>query len=70
MYYYQIAEMNVCVSWENEAKKNRNYLYHDCIVLPRSLTAFYNEAIPEVPDMKVWVRELREAPGVEYHKCT
>jgi hypothetical protein len=68
MYNYKIAEINVCVLWENEARKNNNYQYHDCIILPRSLAAFYNEAITEIPDMKVLVRELRECTGVDYHK--
>jgi hypothetical protein len=68
MYNYRIAEMNVCVSWENELKKSRSYHYHDCIILPRSLAAFYNETIPEKPDMRVLVHELSDYTGIENYK--
>jgi hypothetical protein len=68
MYYYKIAEMNVCVLWENEKQKNKSYLYHDCIVLPRSLAAFFNEEAPEEPDMKVWVRGISEFTGTDFYK--
>jgi hypothetical protein len=68
MYYYQIAEMNVCVSWENDRKKYRNYQYHDCIVLPRCLAAFYNETVSDKPDMMVRVCELSGFTGIEDYK--
>lgn len=68
MYYYHIAEMNICVSWENAARRNRNYQYHDCIVLPRSLEAFYSDVLPEVLDMKVKLHELSEFTSTDSYK--
>lgn len=68
MYNYQIAELNVCVSWENEIKKSCHYLYRDCTILPRCLAAFFSEASSSEPDMKVRVCELRDFISNEPYK--
>ncbi len=68
MHFYQIAEIHVGVSWENEKERVRCYHYHDCIILPRSMAAFYPEAVAEEPDMNVRVCGLNEFTGAAYCK--
>jgi len=67
MHHYSIADINICVLWENEEKKNKYYRYHDCIVLPRALEAFHKDEPKEEADMKVLVRALGKYSGPE--KC-
>ena len=68
MNHYKIADISIHVIWENEEKRYRNYLYHDCIVLPRNLASFRCEEQSEEPDMTAWVHELCEFTGSESYK--
>ncbi len=58
MDYFQVAGINICVTWENDDSKIKYYLYHDCIIMPRLLDAYRHEALHLKPDMSVWVRPL------------
>lgn len=40
MEHYQIAGVNISVTWEEEQEKEDIYKYHDCIILPRMMEAF------------------------------
>lgn len=40
MNWYQIAGINISISWEKEEEKQHIYAYHDCIILPRVMEAF------------------------------
>lgn len=68
MYHYNVAGINISVTWENETEKNKLYGYHDCAVLPRVLEAFRSEAEEGATQMKVSVLARSKYTGPKIKK--
>lgn len=49
MDWYQIAGVNISISWEDEQEKENIYKYHDCIILPRMMEAFRLRKMLQAP---------------------
>lgn len=61
MNWYQIAGINIGISWEKEKEKQYIYSYHDCIILPRVMEAFSIKGkSPEIGTMNVRIHGIEE----------